>query len=265
MKTVLTIAGSDCSGGAGVQADIKTITAHKIYAASVITALTAQNTQKVFEVTEMSPEFVGKQLDAVFTDIYTDAIKIGMMASADIIQVIADKLTSYKPTNIVLDPVMIASSGRKLLCDEAIETLKNKLMPKVDLITPNIKEAEVLSGIQVRSTIDMIKAAEKISAYFKGNILIKGGHLMGSADDLLYSSGESIWFKGTRIGNTDRHGTGCTLSSAIACNLANNLTLKNAVRSAKSYVRGALATDTHLGQGCSPLDHSYAIVSSFEE
>lgn len=265
MKTVLTIAGSDCSGGAGIQADIKTITAHKNYGMSVITALTAQNTTKVFEVVEVLPEFVGKQLDAVFTDIYPDAVKIGMVASFEIIRVITDKLAFYKPSHIVLDPVMIATSGRKLLSDEAMKKLKSELIPMAHLITPNIKEAETLSGISIDTAEDMITAAERISAFYKGDILIKGGHLSDRADDLLYSQGKAIWFKGIRIGEKDRHGTGCTLSSAIACNLANGLALRKAVKRAKEYVAGALRRDTYLGSGNSPLDHGYAIEDRIEE
>ena len=259
MKTVLTIAGSDCSGGAGIQADLKTITAHKNYGMSVITALTAQNTMKVFEVIEVSPEFVGKQLDAIFTDIYPDAVKIGMVVSFEIIRVITDRLAFYKPSHIVLDPVMIATSGKKLLNDEAMERFINELIPRAHLITPNIKEAETLSGISINSTQDMITAAEHIAAFYKGDILIKGGHLVNQADDLLYSKGEVVWFKGIRIGEKDRHGTGCTLSSAIACNLANGLELRKAVKRAKEYVAGALRIDTYLGHGSSPLDHAYAI------
>jgi hydroxymethylpyrimidine kinase/phosphomethylpyrimidine kinase len=240
-----------------MQADLKTIAAHKAYGMSVITALTAQNTQKVFEVMEISPEFVGKQLDAVFTDIYPDAVKIGMVASADIIRSIAGKLAVYKPSKVVLDPVMIATSGKKLLSDDAIDRLKGELMPLTYLVTPNIKEAEILSGLTMSTRYDMIRAAEKINIFYKGEIVIKGGHLEGSADDLLYSNGEASWFEGVRIGEKDRHGTGCTLSSAIACNLANNLSLKDAVRDAKEYVAGALKIDTHLGHGASPLDHNY--------
>ena len=260
MKTVLTIAGSDCSGGAGIQADLKTIIVHKMYGMSVITALTAQNTQEVFKVVNSTPDFVGAQLDAVFTDIYPNAIKIGMVSSAEIIQVIVDKLTQYKAKNIVLDPVMIATSGRKLLSDEAMCQLKNKLMPIADVITPNIPEAELLSGILIRTTADMIRAAEKISVFYKGHILIKGGHLLDYADDLIYTAEKVVvWIKGKRIGDKERHGTGCTLSSAIACNLAKELSIEESVTYAKKYVTGALHRDTYLGHGSTPLSHHYII------
>ncbi|WP_070001110.1 bifunctional hydroxymethylpyrimidine kinase/phosphomethylpyrimidine kinase [Cellulosilyticum sp. I15G10I2] len=259
MKTVLTIAGSDCSGGAGIQADLKTITVHKMYGMSVITALTAQNTQKVFEVVKCTPEFVEAQLDAVFTDIYPDAVKIGMVSSAEIIESIVNKLTEYHAQKVILDPVMIATSGRSLLNDDAFYALKNKLMTITHVITPNIPEAELLSGISISTVDDMIKAAEEINKFYKGHILIKGGHLVDRADDLIYSGGEIIWIKGNRIGQKERHGTGCTLSSAIACNLAKELSLEESVKRAKAYVAGALRSDTNLGYGSSPLSHHYSI------
>lgn len=257
MKTVLTIAGSDCSGGAGIQADIKTISAHKMYGMSVITALTAQNTTDIFGVMEVSPKFVAKQIDAVFLDIPPNAVKIGMVSNADIIDVIADKLLEYNAKNIVLDPVMISTNGRKLISDEAIDILVKKLMPLTNIITPNIPEAECLSKIPIHSKADMIKAAEKISEDFKGSILIKGGHLEDCCDDLLFSEGNSVWFEQEKINNPNTHGTGCTLSSAIACGLANNYTIKKSVANAKEYITGALRANLNLGKGNGPLNHCF--------
>lgn len=257
MKTVLTIAGSDCSGGAGIQADLKTIAAHGLYGMSAVTALTAQNTTKVFEVIPISPVFVGRQMDAVFTDILPDAVKIGMVVSEEIIEVIAKKLDFYKAFHVVLDPVMIASSGKKLLSESAIKSLKKQLFPLVELITPNLREAEKLSGITISVQEDMIQAAKLISQSYKGNVLIKGGHLEGCADDLLYCQGKVIWFKSERIGSKDRHGTGCTLSSSIACHLACGHTLSGSIGKAKEYIMGALKDELCLGQGSHPLNHCY--------
>lgn len=259
MKKVLTIAGSDCSGGAGIQADIKTITAHKMYAMSAITALTAQNTTGVYGVQEASPEFVGQQLDYIFTDIYPDAVKIGMVSSADIIEVIAAKLKQYQAKNIVVDPVMVATSGSKLLSDGAMDALKTKLIPLADIITPNLPEAESLCGYRIETTEQMQKAAEEISAMLMGSVLIKGGHLTDSADDLLYTNGEAIWFRAPKVENPNTHGTGCTLSSAIACNLAAGYTVAESVKNAKEYITGALAANLDLGKGSGPLNHCYRI------
>lgn len=259
MKKVLTIAGSDCSGGAGIQADIKTITAHKMYAMSAITALTAQNTTGVYGVQEAAPEFVGQQLDCIFTDIYPDAVKIGMVSSADIIEVIAVKLKQYQAKNIVVDPVMVATSGSKLLSDGAMDALKTKLIPLADIITPNLPEAESLCGYRIETTEQMQKAAEEISAMLKGSVLIKGGHLTDSADDLLYTNGEVLWFRAPKVENPNTHGTGCTLSSAIACNLAAKYTVAESVKNAKEYITGALAANLDLGKGSGPLNHCYRI------
>ncbi len=259
IKKVLTIAGSDSSGGAGIQADIKTITVHKMYAMSVITALTAQNTLGVDAIFEVTPEFAGKQLDSVFCDIFPDSIKIGMVSSAEIITTIADKLTKYNAKNIVLDPVMVSTSGSKLICDDAIDALKNKLMPLADIITPNIPEAEVLSGMTILSEDDMIKVAKKIGEFYSGAILIKGGHMINDATDLLYKNGEALWFRGKKIDNPNTHGTGCTLSSAIACNLAKGVDIAAAVKSAKDYLTGAIAAMLNIGEGNGPLEHTWNI------
>lgn len=257
MKKVLTIAGSDSSGGAGIQADLKTMTSHKIYGMSVITALTAQNTTGVYGVFESSPEFVAQQMDAVFTDIYPDAIKIGMVSNKEIISVIADKLIEYKAGKIVLDPVMVATSGGKLFKDDAVEMLINKLIPLATVITPNIQEAQVLSGIEIESKEDMQRAAVKISKNYSGYILIKGGHLTLSSDDLLYSNGEFIWYEQPKINNLNTHGTGCTLSSAIACNLAEGYDVKTSILNAKKYITGAIKSNLNIGKGRGPLNHCW--------
>lgn len=259
MKKVLTIAGSDCSGGAGIQADIKTITVHKMYAMSAITALTAQNTTGVYGVLEATPEFVANQLDCIFTDIYPDAVKIGMVSNADIIKVIADKLIEYKAKNIVVDPVMVSTSGSRLMNENATDILINNLIKIADVITPNIPEAEVLSGICIENTQEMIKAAEIISKNYKGYILIKGGHLNDTADDLLYKDGKAQWFNSEKIDTQNTHGTGCTLSSAIACNLADGFTITQSVKNAKDFITGALKANLNLGKGSGPLDHMYRL------
>ena len=259
MKKVLTIAGSDCSGGAGIQADIKTITVHKMYAMSVITALTAQNTTGVTDIMEATPEFVAKQMDAVFTDIFPDGVKIGMVSSSKIIEVIAYKLQEYNAKNIVLDPVMISTSGHRLITEEAQEVLVKKLMPLADIITPNIPEAETLSGVIIKDKEDMLKAAELISLKCKGAVLLKGGHMVCDASDLLFDNGKVKWFETKKIDNPNTHGTGCTLSSAIACNLAQGKSMDEAVKNAKEYLTGVIGAMLDLGKGHGPLEHSYNI------
>jgi len=259
IKKILTIAGSDCSGGAGIQADIKTITAHKMYAMSAITALTAQNTTGVYGIEEVTPEFVGQQIDCIFNDICPDAVKIGMVSSTKIIEVIVAKLVQYKPKNIVIDPVMVSTSGSKLLCDDAMNTLITKLIPLATVITPNIPEAEVLCGFSIKNENDMIKAAKEISKILKGAVLVKGGHLVSDAVDLLYENGNIHWFRTKRVENPNTHGTGCTLSSAIACNLAEGKSLTISIEDAKAYLTGALQAGLNLGQGSGPLEHTYLI------
>lgn len=257
MRKVLTIAGSDSSGGAGIQADIKTITAHKMYAMSAITALTAQNTTGVYGIIEVPPEFVGKQLDCIFTDIYPDAVKIGMVSGSDIIDVIAEKLRQYGAKNIVVDPVMVSTSGGKLISDAAIDSLVAKLLPIATVITPNIPEAEVLCGLKVKDENSMIRAAELLTERFGGAILVKGGHRVNDANDLLYENGNIHWYRSERVNNPNTHGTGCTLSSAIACNLADGKTLDESVRNAKDYLTGALKAMLDLGKGPGPVNHTY--------
>ena len=257
MLKILTIAGSDCSGGAGVQADLKTITAHKMYGMSVITALTAQNTTAVFGVQESTAEFVGMQLDAVFTDIYPDAVKIGMVSNAELISAIAEKLRRYDVENLVVDPVMVSTSGGKLLSDDAVDALTGKLFPLAKVITPNIRESEALCGFHVRTQSEMMKAAEAIGKTHRCAVLVKGGHSAdASASDLLYDKGEATWMHGKRIDNPNTHGTGCTLSSAIACRLAEGHSLEKSIRLAKEYINKALSAMLDLGAGPGPLNHN---------
>jgi hydroxymethylpyrimidine/phosphomethylpyrimidine kinase len=236
MKTALTIAGSDSSGGAGIQADIKTMTAYGVYAMSAITALTAQNTTGVEGVIEVTPEFLGQQMDCIFTDIYPDAVKIGMVSSAGLIKTISEKLKFYDAKNIVVDPVMVSTSGSRLLHDDAVETLKNCLFSLATVLTPNIPEASVLSGIKIANDADIIKAAEIISGEYGCAVLLKGGHGVNDANDLLYQNHKYRWFTGERINNNNTHGTGCTLSSAIACGLAKGMDLEMSIQSAKEYI-----------------------------
>lgn len=257
MKKILTIAGSDCSGGAGVQADLKTFAAHKTYGMSVITSLTAQNTMGVTDVADLSPEFIGKQMDAVFEDIYPDAIKIGMVSNEYIVKMIVKKLKEYDAKNIVIDPVMVATSGSVLMDSKAIDTLKEELLPLASIITPNMKEAGVLSGINVHTKEDMERAAKIIGESIDGVVLVKGGHLDESADDVLYLDGKVDWIKGDRVENPNTHGTGCTLSSAIAANLAKGMNVKEAFVEAKEYLTGAIKDGLDLGKGRGPLNHLY--------
>lgn len=256
MKKVLTIAGSDCSGGAGIQADIKTIVAHKMYAMSVITALTAQNTMGVHAILDVDPSFVASQLDDVFTDIVPDAIKIGMVSNIEIIKIIAKKLDEYKATNIVVDPVMVSTSGSNLISDDAEDRLAKLLMPMASIITPNIAEAQCLCGFDIKNENDMERAAKYISERIGRAVLVKGGHLVDDALDLLYADGEVYRYSSKRIDNPNTHGTGCTLSSAIACNLADGKTLDESITNAKSYITSLLEAKLDLGRGNGPLDHT---------
>lgn len=259
MKTALTIAGSDSSGGAGIQADIKTMTANGVYAMSAITALTAQNTTGVAAIMEVTPEFLGKQLNSIFTDIYPDAVKIGMVSSAILIETISERLEFYNAKNIVVDPVMVSTSGSKLLQDDAIETLKKSLFRQAALLTPNIPEASVLTGISIANDADMIKAAEIISKEYGCAVLCKGGHSINDANDLLYHNNMYRWLVGEKINNKNTHGTGCTLSSAIACGLAKGMDLEMSIQLAKDYISGALKAMLDLGKGSGPLNHMWNI------
>ena len=259
MKTALTIAGSDSSGGAGIQADIKTMTMNGVYAMSAITALTAQNTTGVRGILESTPEFLKQQIDAVFEDIYPDAVKIGMVASSELIRVITNRLRYYDAKNVVVDPVMVATSGSNLMKTDAVQTLIAQLLPIAAVVTPNIPEAQVLSGMEIQSREDMHTAAKKIGDSYGCAVLLKGGHSINDANDLLYANGNFTWFEGKRIDNPNTHGTGCTLSSAIASNLAKGYTLTESVRQAKKYISGALAAMLDLGSGSGPMNHGFAL------
>ena len=259
MRTALTISGSDSSGGAGIQADIKTMTMNGVFAMSAITALTAQNTTGVTGILNATPDFLEKELDAVFTDIFPDAVKIGMVSSAELITVIAEKLKAYGAKHVVVDPVMVATSGAKLLEDDAIDTLKEKLLPLAEVLTPNIPGAEILAGMKIESPTDMETAARTISETYGCAVLCKGGHDLNDANDLLWKDGAGRWFKGRRIANPNTHGTGCTLSSAIASNLAKGYGLDESVEKAKAYISGALAAMLDLGHGSGPMDHAFDI------
>ncbi len=261
MKTALSIAGSDSSGGAGVQADIKTMTMNGVYAMTAITALTAQNTLGVRAISDSSPEFLKEQLDAVFEDIFPDSVKIGMVSSSELIDVIADRLKYYNAKNIVVDPVMVATSGSALIKTDAIKTLTEKLLPLATLVTPNITEAEILSDIKISSKDDMIKAAEFIEKNYGCSVLLKGGHSINDANDLLYENGRLVWFDGKKIDNPNTHGTGCTLSSAIASNLAKGFNIAESVKKAKDYISDALLAGLDLGQGSGPMKHNFIISS----
>lgn len=265
MKTALTIAGSDSSGGAGIQADIKTMTANGVFAMSAVTALTAQNTTGVAAIMEASPEFLAQQLDCIFTDIVPDAVKIGMVSSSALIAVIAEKLTQYQAKHIVLDPVMVATSGAKLISDDAIAALTEKLIPLAEVITPNIPEAEVLTGMKIRNVSDIEQAAKQISESYGCAVLLKGGHSVNDANDYLYNKDGGSVFEGRRIDNPNTHGTGCTLSSAIASNLAKGFPLTEAIARAKTYISGALGAMLNLGKGSGPMNHAFAIQNQFTE
>lgn len=267
MRTALTIAGSDSSGGAGIQADIKTMMANGVYAMSAITALTAQNTTGVTAIMEATAEFLKEQLDNVFTDIRPDAVKIGMVSSSALIGAIAERLQHYKAENVVVDPVMVATSGARLISEEAIATLTEKLLPLATILTPNIPEAEVLAGWNagtITTEDNMIRAAKHISETYNCAVLLKGGHNVNDANDLLYRpDGQTRWFRGKRIDNPNTHGTGCTLSSAIASNLAKGCDLDTAVQLAKEYLSGALAAMLNLGKGSGPMNHGFDLTSRF--
>ncbi len=264
MRTALTIAGTDPSGGAGIQADIKTMTANGVFAMSVVTALVAQNTTGVAGIMEVSPEFLKQQIDCVFTDIRPDAVKIGMVSSVDLIRAIAEKLLEYRAENVVVDPVMVATNGAKLISDDAIDTLKAKLLPIADILTPNIPEAEVLSGCAIKTEEDMMKAAEMISTQYHCSVLLKGGHQINDANDFLYKeNGSYRWFYGKRIDNPNTHGTGCTLSSAIASNLAKGFDMDTSVERAKAYISGALGAMLDLGKGSGPMNHAFDITGEY--
>ena len=265
MRTALAIAGSDSCGGAGIQADMKTMTMNGVYAMSAITALTAQNTQDVRAIMEVTPEFLQQQIDAVFEDIRPNAVKIGMVSSSELIKVIAKRLIFYGAKNIVVDPVMVATSGSSLMKTNAISTLIKELFPLAVLVTPNIPEAEILSERRILSKEDMLFVAKQIGDDYGCAVLLKGGHNMNEANDLLYANGEYKWFCGKRIDNPNTHGTGCTLSSAIASNLAKGYDLDTAIRKAKEYISGALSAMLDLGAESGPMKHNFDLGGYFKE
>lgn len=265
MRTALSIAGTDSSGGAGIQADLKTMTMNGVYAMSAVTALTAQNTTGVSAVFEVTPQFLQEQIDAVFEDIRPCAVKIGMVSSSGLIRTIAERLRAYGAENIVLDPVMVATSGSRLIEEEAVETLKEVLLPLATVVTPNIPEAEILSGEPIQDEEDMIRAAGMISERYHCAVLCKGGHSVNDANDLLFMDGEARWFPGRRIATSNTHGTGCTLSSAIAANLAKGFDLAASVQRAKDYVSKALAFGLELGKGSGPMNHAFDLTGEFAE
>lgn len=262
MKTALTIAGTDPSGGAGIQADIKTMTANGVFATCAVTALVAQNTTGVKSIVECTPDFLAEELDCVFTDIFPDAVKTGMVSSIPLIRVIAAKLKEYGAKNLVVDPVMVATSGAKLLRLDAMEALA-RLLPMAEVLTPNIPEAEILSGLSITDATGMETAAKSISERYGCAVLCKGGHQINDADDLLWRHGVGKWFRGKRINNPNTHGTGCTLSSAIASNLAKGYGLDEAVERAKAYISGALAAMLDLGHGSGPMNHAFELQGEF--
>lgn len=258
MNTVLTIAGTDPTGGAGVQADLKTFMAHNVYGMSIITALVAQNTLGVKDIMNVTPDFLEEQFDCVFNDIFPDALKIGMVSETELIHTIVKKLKQYHARHIVVDPVMVSTSGSRLIEDSALDALKYELIPLSEIITPNIPEAEVLTGKKIKSKEDMIRAAQDIRQWYQGDILIKGGHFEDRADDLLYHNNEKIWLECEHIDNPNTHGTGCTLSSAIASHLASGYDMITSVRKAKDYISGgALKANLDLGHGSGPLNHCW--------
>ncbi len=263
MKTALSIAGSDCSGGAGIQADLKTMTMNGVFAMSAVTALTAQNTTGVRAIMEVTPDFLKQQIDAVFEDIRPDAVKIGMVSSVGLIEAIGERLRFYDAQNIVVDPVMVATSGSALIASDAVDTLKKELLPLAAVVTPNIPEAEILAGCKIHGEYDMEQAARIISETYGCAVLCKGGHSINDANDLLYANGQSHWFYGKRIQNPNTHGTGCTLSSAIAANLAKGCDLNRAVGRAKDYISGALAAMLDLGKGSGPMNHAFDLSGEF--
>lgn len=265
MKTALSIAGSDSGGGAGIQADLKTMTMNGVFGMSAITALTAQNTVGVSGILEVSPEFLQKQIDAVFEDIRPDAVKIGMVGSSPLIQIIADRLAFYHASCVIVDPVMVATSGAKLIEPEAIDTLRQNLLPLAELATPNLPETEILSGIPIRSEEDMIRAAQKICEICGCSVLCKGGHSENRAKDLFCNGKEVLWLEGELIDNPNTHGTGCTLSAAIAANRAKGFDLLTSIRRAKDYLSGALSAMLNLGKGSGPMNHAFALSGKFAE
>lgn len=262
MKSVLSIAGSDSSGGAGIQADIKTIAAHGLFAQTAITALTAQNTTGVYGVVNVDPAFVRQQIQVVFDDIRPDAVKIGMVSSPEIVHAIADTLVEVEACHIVVDPVMVATSGSALIVDDAIQALVDRLLPLAEVATPNLSEAEALSGKSTQDKGGMVEAGRVICAMGATYVYVKGGHSANNADDVLVGQEGDFWLHAPRIDTTNTHGTGCTLSSAIACELACGASVPEAVQLAKDYITATLSHDPNLGKGNGPLNHLWRLADA---
>lgn len=259
MKKVLTIAGSDCSGGAGIQADLKTFSAHGVFGMSVIVSVVAENTSRVIDIQDVTPDMIEKQIDAVFEDIEVDAVKIGMLSQPACMMAVAKKLRQYHPANVVIDPVMYAKNGCPLMEPDAIDTLIAEIIPLADLLTPNIPEAEKISGLQINNVAEMEQAAKKIYEMGAKSVLVKGGHALGDALDVLYDGDQYIHFSAERIDTKNTHGTGCTYSSAIASTLALGMDLQGAVKHGKDYVTTAIRHSLSIGKGCGPTHHFYEL------
>ena len=259
MKKVLTIAGSDCSGGAGIQADLKTFSAHGLFGMSVIAAVTAENTQRVIDVQDISPDIIEKQIDAVFEDIEVDAVKIGMLSVSESVRSVALKAKEYKMKNMVVDPVMVSKTGYSLMKRDTVDTLIKELIPLSTVITPNIPEAEIISKMKINNIRDMEKSAKVIYGMGPKNVLVKGGHLTIDAIDVLYDGKIFTYYKSERINTKNTHGTGCTISSAIASNLALGEDIKDAVGNAKKYITEAIIHSLSIGHGAGPTNHFYEL------
>lgn len=257
MKKVLSIAGSDCSGGAGIQADLKTFSAHGVFGMSVVVSVVAENTDRVIDIQDITPDIIGKQIDAVFEDIEVDAVKVGMLSTPDCMNEVAAKLKYYSPQNVVVDPVMYAKNGCPLMQPAAIKTLIETIIPLADVLTPNIPEAERITGSKIQSITDMEDTAKRIYTMGCKAVIVKGGHVAGNALDVLYDGKEIYHFDTVRINTKNTHGTGCTFSSAIASQLAKGMSLQNAVKKAKTYVTMAIEHSLNIGKGCGPTHHFY--------
>ncbi|MBP2025039.1 bifunctional hydroxymethylpyrimidine kinase/phosphomethylpyrimidine kinase [Peptoniphilus stercorisuis] len=259
MKKVLTIAGSDCSGGAGVQADLKTMSAHGVFAMSVIVSVVAENTSRVIDIENISTKNILAQIDAIYEDIGTDAVKIGMLSNEECMKAVAKGIKKYKPKNIVVDPVMYAKNGCPLMDENSIDALIKNILPIADLLTPNIPEAEKIAGIEIKNRDDMKKAAKIINEKGCKNVLIKGGHSLDDVTDVLYSNGIFYNFEGKRINTKNTHGTGCTLSSAIASNLSLGYSMEESIKRAKKYINMAIENSLEIGKGHGPTNHFHAL------
>lgn len=262
---VLSIAGSDCSGGAGIQADLKTMMANGVFGMTAVTALVAENTMRVASIMDASPEFLREQLECVFEDIPPKAVKIGMVVDIDLIRTIVSSLKEYGVEHIVMDPVMVSTSGGKLIEDSALEVLKSELLPISTVITPNIPEAQLLTGETIENEADMERVAKQLGDELQVAVLVKGGHTISDANDLLYANGKMTWFRGVRVDNPNSHGTGCTLSSAIASNLAKGFSLEESIERSKRYISDALSQQLNLGKGSGPMDHGFNVSGYYKE